>query len=254
MMKQHDFSKWLSGLLEPEAFQDFCVDGLCVEASSEVSRVVTGVSFRDSLIDAAIADGADCIIVHHPNGFWKSEPKIPVGRYGKRLSKLFRHGISLYGFHLPLDGHPEIGNNALIAKAMQMRVVQGFMKEGERTVGVIAEPERALSQDEFLELAGKAFAHGVQNALMFGAKRICRVAICSGSGAGGVEEAISLGADAFITGEIKESVPIACEELGFNLISCGHHRTEIFGVRALAKKIAEDLHIPAKFVDLDNPV
>lgn len=254
MMKLQDFSNWLSGLLEPEAFQDFCVDGLCVEASPNVTRVVTGVSFRDSLIEAAVAEGADAIIVHHPNGFWKNEPKIPVGRYGKRLSKLFRHGISLYGFHLPLDGHPEIGNNALIAKAMQMRVVQGFMKEGERTVGVVAETERPVSHGEFLELAGKAFEHGVQNALMFGTESIRRVAICSGSGASGIEEAIRLGADAFVTGEIKESVPIACEELGFNLISCGHHRTEIFGVQALAKKIAEDLLIPARFVDLDNPI
>lgn len=253
-MKLQDFSNWLNELLEPEAFEDFCVDGLCVEASAEVSRVVTGVSFRDALIDAAIAEGADCIVVHHPNGFWKGESRIPVGRYGARLGKLFRHGISLFGFHLPLDGHPQIGNNALIAKALRMEIRQGFMREGERPVGVVASPERPLSKGEFLSRVSEAFAHGVRDAFMFGAESISRVAICSGNGASGMEEAIRLGCDAFVTGEIKESVPIACEELGFNLVSCGHHRTEIFGVRALAETIERDLKIPAKFIDLDNPI
>jgi len=96
-MKLQDFSNWLSGLLEPEAFQDFCVDGLCVEASESVTRVVTGVSFRDSLIERAIEKKADCIIVHHPNGFWKGDSKIPVGHFGHRLQRLFQNGISLYG-------------------------------------------------------------------------------------------------------------------------------------------------------------
>ncbi len=253
-MKLQDFSNWLSGLLEPEAFQDFCVDGLCVEASESVTRVVTGVSFRDSLIERAIEKKADCIIVHHPNGFWKGDSKIPVGHFGHRLQRLFQNGISLYGFHLPLDGHMEIGNNAQIAKAMRLDIVQGFMREGERTVGVIADFESPVSKRAFLERAENVFVHGVQTALMFGSDSIRRVGICSGSGASGIDEAIALGCDAFITGELRESVPIACEEQRFNLIGCGHHRTEIFGVRALAEKIRTELSIPAEFVDLDNPV
>ena len=253
-MELQDFSNWLSGLLEPEAFQDFCVDGLCVEASTAVTRVVTGVSFRDALIDSAIEKKADCIIVHHPNGFWKSDSKIPVGHFGRRLQRLFQNGISLYGFHLPLDGHMELGNNAQIAKAMRLNLVQGFMREGERTVGVIADFESPVSKKEFLARAESVFEHGVQTALMFGNEKIRRVGICSGSGASGIDEAIGLGCDAFITGELRESVPIACEEKRFNLIGCGHHRTEIFGVRALAEKIRTELSIPAEFVDLDNPV
>lgn len=253
-MELQNFSKWLDELLEPAAFQDYCTNGLCVEASSRISRVVTGVSFRDALIDAAIERNADCILVHHPNGFWKNESRIPVGRYGERLGRLFRHGISLYGFHLPLDAHPEIGNNALIAKAMQMNPVQGFMQEGEKSVGVIAEWDFAISRQEFLDRANAAFEHGVQNAFLFGSEKIKRVGICSGSGASGMDEAIRLGCEAFITGEIKEAVPIACEEGRFNLINCGHHRTEIFGVRALAEKIERELKIPATFVDFDNPI
>jgi len=248
------FSEWLTKLLDPKAFKDYCVDGLCVEASDKVTRVITGVSFRDRLIDAAIEEKADAILVHHPNGFWNGENRILIGKFGERMRRLMQNGISLYGFHLPLDGHMEIGNNALIAKAMGMHILEGFMVEGEKPVGVIAEFDHPLSQSEFISQAKRTFEHGVQNSLMYGAKEIRRVAICSGSGASGIEEAISLGCDAFITGEIKESVPIACEELNFNLISCGHHRTEIFGVRALADKIQNELHIPAKFVDLDNPI
>ena len=253
-MQLNDFSGWLNDLLEPHMFKDYCVNGLCVEASDKVTRVVTGVSFRDRLIDKAIAEGADCIFVHHPNGFWNSDNRVLVGKFGQRMRLLMQHGISLYGYHLPLDGQPEFGNNALIARAFGLNPVGGFMREGERDVGVIAEFSEPMSQSEFLNRAGIAFEHGVQNALMYGKNAIKRVAICSGSGASGIEEAVKLGCDAFITGDIKEAVPILCEEIGFNLISAGHHRTEIFGVRALAEKIQRELNISAEFFDIDNPV
>ncbi|MCQ2088680.1 MAG: Nif3-like dinuclear metal center hexameric protein [Fibrobacter sp.] len=253
-MELSEFSAWLNELLTPQFFNDYCNNGLCVEASDQVTKVVTGVDFRDRLIDAAIEEGADCIIVHHPNGFWKGEDRILTGKFGERMRRLMKHGISLYGFHLPLDGHRGIGNNALIAKAMGLNVVQGFMQEGEGTVGVIGEWDSPATQVEFLESANIAFPLGVQNKLFYGSDRIKRVAICSGSGASGMDEALALGCDAFVTGEIKEAVPILVEEAKFNLISAGHYRTEVFGVRALAQKIAENLQISAKFVDLDNPV
>lgn len=253
-MNISEFSAWLNGLLEPQAFKDYCNNGLSVEASDKVTRIVTGVSFRDRLIDAAIEDGADCIFVHHPNGFWVNENRVLVGKFGERMRRLMQYGISLYGYHLPLDGQPEFGNNALIAKALGLKVVEGFMVEGEKPVGWIGEFDSPVTREEFVAIANRAFEHGVQNALMYGSDSICRVGICSGSGASGIEEAVKLGCDAFITGDIKESVPILCEELGFNLVSAGHHRTEIFGVRALADKVQKELGIPAKFVDIDNPV
>lgn len=253
-MKLSEFSLWLNELLCPGAFQDYCVDGLCVEASDQVTKIVTGVSFRDRLIDAAIEEGADCIIVHHPNGFWKNDDRVLVGKFGERMRRLMQHGISLYGFHLPLDGHVEIGNNALIAKAFGLEKIEGFMREGERTVGVVGEFAEPVSREGFVDLACGVFEHGVQHSLFYGSETVRKVAICSGSGASGIEEAKSLGCDTFVTGEIKEAVPIAVEEAGFNLISAGHHRTEIFGVRALAAKIEAELGIPAKFVDIDNPV
>lgn len=248
------FSAWLNDLLDPCAFNDFCNNGLCVEASDKVTRVVTGVSFRDRLIDAAIEQKADCIIVHHPNGFWKNEDRVLVGKFGERMRRLMKHGISLYGFHLPLDGHMEIGNNALIAKAMGLNIVDGFMREGEKTIGWIGEWETPASISEFMECADSAFHYGVQKKFLYGKDRIKRVAICSGSGASGLDEAIALGCDAYITGDIKESTVIAVEEAEFNLLACGHHRTEVFGVRALAEKIYSELRIPSSFVDIDNPI
>jgi dinuclear metal center YbgI/SA1388 family protein len=249
-----DFSEWLNDLLAPQAFRDYCTDGLCVEASDSVTRVVTGVSFRDRLIDAAIARKADCIIVHHPNGFWQGEDRVLVGKFGERMRRLMQNGISLYGFHLPLDGHREIGNNALIAQALGLVNLEGFMVEGERPVGWVGEFPETLSREDFVVRAGRAFEHGILHKLLFGSENVRKVAICSGSGASGIAEAISLGCDAFITGEIKESVPITVEESRFNLLAAGHHRTEIFGVRALAHKIESELGIPADFVDIDNPV
>lgn len=253
-MKLSEFSFWLDNLLEPWAFKDYCVDGLCVEASDQVTKIVTGVSFRDRLIDAAIEQEADCIIVHHPNGFWNGDNRVLTGKFGERMKRLMKHGISLYGYHLPLDGHPEIGNNALIAAAFGLTNREGFMREGERPVGWTGEFPMALSRQQFLELARNVFPHGGQTELFYGADSIKKVAICSGSGASGIEEALDLGCDAFITGEIKEAVPIAVEEACFNLIAAGHHRTEVFGVRALAEKIQKELSIPANFVDIDNPI
>ena len=253
-MKITDFSAWLDNLLEPQAFKDYCVDGLCVEASDKVTRVVTGVSFRDRLIDAAIENKADCIVVHHPNGFWNGENRVLTGKFGERMRRLMQNGISLYGFHLPLDGQPEFGNNVLIAKALGLKVAGGFMREGERDVGVVAELDAPMGREEFAGLLGKAFPHGVQTALPYGKAEIRKVAICSGGGASGIREAIALGADAYVTGEIKEPTVIAVEEAGFNLFACGHHRTEIFGVRALAQKIEAELGISATFIDIDNPI
>ncbi len=248
------FSGWLDDLLEPKSFEDYCPNGLCVEANDKVTKVVTGVSFRDSLIDAAIEAQADCIIVHHPNGFWKGEDRLLVGKFGERMRRLMQNGISLYGFHLPLDAHMEVGNNVQIAKALGLNVIGGFMQEGEKNIGVVGSWDSPASRAEFQDSACNVFVHGVRDAFFFGPEQIKKVAICSGSGASGIQEAMSLGCDAFITGEIKESVPILCEEKGVNLLTFGHHRTEIFGVRALAEKIQSELNLSAKFVDLDNPV
>ena len=246
---------WLDDLLNPKDFKDYCVNGLCVEANDKVTKVVTGVSLRDQLIDAAIAEKADCIIVHHPNGFWKGESQLPVGKFGERLRKLMNNGISVFGFHLPLDAHREIGNNAIIAKNLGLNPVHEFAYEGMRAIGVIAEWNTPATREEFLDCLNTAFPHGVQNSFFYGSEEIKRVAICSGScSESAVREAIEMNCDAYITGSIKEDIPIFSQENGVNLVSCGHHRTEIYGVCALAEKMQQELGITTKFIDFDNPI
>lgn len=253
-MKQQEFGNWLRNVLEPQKFKDFCPNAICVEASDEVRMVVTGVSFRDSLIDAAIERKADTIFVHHAHGFWNNETRLPVGVLGKKIAKLFAHGISLYGFHLPLDAHPEIGNNALIAKALGANVVQTFIRAGERDIACIAEFPKELDHEAFAKVLNKALPHGANSSFMFGSKIIRKIAICSGSASGDIPEGFELGADVFLTGEIKETTPIVAQENCWNVVACGHHRTEVFGVRAMAEKIQKELGIPAEFVDIDNPI
>lgn len=252
-MKQNEFREKLLELLEPSKFRDFCPNDICVEASSEVNRIVTGVSFRDSLIDSAIARGADTLIVHHAHGFWNNEPRLPVGLFGKKIGKLFTHGISLYGFHLPLDAHLEIGNNALIARALGARITQTFMREG-ADVACLAEFSGKISLRELKGRIEQIIPQGITSSFLFGKKEISQIAICSGSASSGISEGFSLGADAFLTGEIRETTPILAEENGWNIFACGHHRTETFGVRALAEKISSEWNIPAEFVDIDNPI
>ncbi|OIP46969.1 MAG: Nif3-like dinuclear metal center hexameric protein [Fibrobacteres bacterium CG2_30_45_31] len=253
-MQLAEFSRWLGRILTPEKFKDYCPNGLCVEANSQVTHVLTGVSFRESLVDEAIRKGADCIIVHHPHGFWNNDNGLPIGIHGRKIQNLMQHNINLFGFHLPLDGQVEFGNNAQIAKLLGVQVNGGFMKEGEGFVGCLAAFSQPISVPLFMERLDQVFDHGVQQSFFFGKESIQTLAICSGGGASGIPEAISLGVDAYVTGEIKENTPIFVEEAKFNLVTCGHHRTEIFGVRALAKKIEEDLNIRSAFVDLDNPI
>jgi len=253
-MKLTEFTHWLNQVLDPNKFKDYCTDGLNVEASDTVTHIVTGVSFRESLVDKAIEKGADAIIVHHPHGLWNNEPRMPVGPLARKLRKLLTHGISLYAFHLPLDGQPEFGNNAEIARILGLQVQRGFMQEGQATIGCIGTYEKSLTKQNFLDKVNAVFPHGIENAFMNGSDQIQNVALCSGGGTSGIREALALGVDTFFTGEIHESTPIFSEEEGFNLVACGHHRTEIFGVRALAAKIQKELNIPAEFIDIDNPI
>ncbi|MCK9182666.1 MAG: Nif3-like dinuclear metal center hexameric protein [Fibrobacteraceae bacterium] len=253
-MQLSEFSSWLDALLVPSEFKDFCPDGLCVEANDKVTRLVTGVSFSEDLVDAAIERKADCILVHHLHGFWNNERRIPVGPLGRKLKKLFCNGICLYGFHLPLDGHIEVGNNAQIAKAFGLESLEWYMMEGKRPIACTGRYANAISAEGFLAKADAVFPKGFSR-FLFGKKDILKVAVCSGSaGMEGIEASIAQGADILVTGEIRESTPIFLKENGFNLVAAGHYRTEVFGVRALASKIESELGIKAEFVDLDNPV
>jgi len=253
-MRLEHFSNWLRELLRPDQYKDYCPNGLCVEGSDTVTGVVTGVSFRMELIQEAIRVGANCIVVHHPHGFWQNEPRLPIGTLSRKLKVMYENGISLYGFHLPLDGHQEIGNNVLIAQGLQLTIDGTFMREGMADIGVLARATRPFSKDQLKTAFTSLLGHPLVHEFWEGPDEINRIAICSGGGASGFSEAARLGVDAFLTGEVKESTPIWAREEQMHILAGGHHRTEVFGVRALAERIKTDLKLPSFFHDIDNPV
>jgi len=251
----HAFDHWLRTLLKPELYKDYCPNGLLVEGTPTIHKVVTGVSYSMDLIDAAIVQNADAIVVHHAHGFWNNQSKLPVGTFGKKLRKLFAHNISLWGFHLPLDGHPEVGNNIGIARALGVEPFGGFMREGSADVGLLCRFEQVLSPNELHAKVNTLFEGSESRlALMHGPAQIETIAICSGGGASGLDEVVRLGMHAFLTGELKESSPIQAREEGIHLLAYGHHATETFGPRLLADRITKDLGLDAVFVEIENPV
>ena len=254
-MRFSELDKELDLFLRPKDFTDFCPNGLLVDPfpgeDRKVSKVVTGVSLCDELIDRAAEAKADVLVVHHPNGFWKSEKdKRLVGTFGRYMGKLIRAGIALYGYHLPLDAHPVIGNNSCIALRLAYGNETGrFMEQG---IGVTCSTiVNAAVLDNVFPKGWKSFGPALED-------RTYRVGICSGSGTSGLQEAVDRGCDMFITGEIRESTPIFAKENKITVIAAGHHRSEVFGVKALAECIAEPggrFHgCRARFIDIDNPI
>lgn len=257
-MRSYEFEYALNRFLEPEKFNDFCPNGLLIDATGssdhEIKKVVTGVSLREALIDEAIGLHADAIIVHHPNGFWKSEhDKRIVGDNGRYIRKLIKAGIDLYGYHLPLDAHTGVGNNAQIYKLLGLGDTCNAHRFMEQMIGYVGSGKITKEQLEIL------FEHGWQT-LGVPLDESCghNIAICSGSGTSGLQDAYEIGCDVFITGEVRESTTIFAEEHEMTVIAAGHHRSEVFCVSALAKEIDKSdsvfAGVSAEFVNFDNPI
>ena len=249
MMQRDDLARYLDQLLEVPRFRDYCPNGLQVEGRAGVSRLVTGVSASQELIEAAIGAGADALLVHH-GYFWKSEDGRITGTRRRRIGLLLQHDISLFAYHLPLDAHPEHGNNA------QLGALLGFTEKGRAgEQNIVAHGCTAATQP----LA--AFAAHIESRLgraptVIGdpAQRIARIAWCTGGAQGYFEDAIALGVDAFITGEISEPQVHLARESGVAFIAAGHHATERFGVQALGAHLAARFGIEHRFIDVPNPV
>lgn len=252
-------------LLTPGEFKDFCPNGLIVKGSSgdpQVTSVVTGVSLRADLINWAIAKGSNVIFVHHPNGFWFSdkEKRVLDTQYGEYMRMLLQNRISLFGFHLPLDAHPTLGNNASVYKKLGLKGTVMQFSDGPNFDGKPNLPDRFMEANIGFggvgvitdELLRKVFPHGYQ-AFGFESGKEYKVAICTGSGTSELEEARERGYNMFITGEIRESTPIYSAETGMAVIAAGHHRSEIFGVKNIANWLIEN-GVDARFIDLDNSI
>lgn len=248
-MLLNDLRDYIASLLQTGLFKDYCPNGLQVEGRGEVRRIATGVSASQQVLDAAIASGADAILVHH-GYFWRNEEPAITGIKKRRIAQLLRNDVSLLAYHLPLDAHPELGNNARLGKLLGLTEQGRFGEQNIACIGELAAPQ-ALAQ--FTAWIGGRLQRTPQ-VIGDEAKNIRKVAWCSGGAQGYFEAAIDRGVDAYISGEISEQSFHLAQESGVAFIAAGHHATERLGVKALGEHLASQFGLEHQFFDQDNPV
>ncbi|PLW82919.1 Nif3-like dinuclear metal center hexameric protein [Kineobactrum sediminis] len=242
----------LEETLQPQRFQDYCPNGLQVQGKPRVARLVTGVTACQALLDAAIAWQADAVLVHH-GYFWKGESPLIVGMKRRRLGLLLQHDVSLLAYHLPLDAHVELGNNACLGKLLG--IVEQFPMDPSKpealgNIGSLPGPVLASALvSRLATLTGRA-------PLYIGDpdRPVQRLAWCTGAAQSWIEAAYAAGADLFITGEASEQTVHFAREEGIGFIAAGHHATERYGVQALGEHLAGHFGIEHRFIDIENPV
>jgi dinuclear metal center YbgI/SA1388 family protein len=249
MANRVEIDEYLQQLLQPQAFKDYGPNGLQVEGALEVRRIASGVTASLAFIDAAIAEGADTLIVHH-GLFWRGQDGRLTGWLGARVRRLMAAGVNLFAYHLPLDAHAELGNNAQLGLQLGLQAEGRF---GEQALGFIAPAPPALATLPALVQTAQA-ALGREAVVVAGDGRpLRRVAWCTGGAQGYFEGAIAAGADVFLTGEISEPQAHLARETGVAFIACGHHATERYGAPAVAAQVAAHFGLPHRFIEIDNP-
>lgn len=240
----------LDDSLQPQRFTDFSPNGLQVEGRPRISRLVSGVTACQALVDAAVARDADAILVHH-GYFWKGEDSRIQGMKKQRLQTLLRHDINLFAYHLPLDAHPELGNNIQLARVLGVRV-DGGMEPNPLSLGNIGRLDSPMSARDFARHVESALGRSV---LHVGDPddEIATLAWCTGGAQGLIDRARELGVDAYLSGEISEPTTHAARETGLHYFACGHHATERYGVRAVGDWLADEYGLEHIHIDIDNP-
>lgn len=229
---------------------DYCPNGLQVEGRAQVRRIVSGVTASQALLDAAVEVQADVVLVHH-GYFWKNEDARIVGMKQRRLKTLLNHDISLLAYHLPLDVHPEVGNNAQLARVLGLRVDGALEPDNPKSVGLVGSLRAPMSPVEFQRQVHQAL--GREPLLIDGQRPIQRIAWCTGGAQGYIEQAVAAGVDAYLTGEISEPTVHIARENGLSFFAAGHHATERYGVQALGDYLAAQFGIEHRFIDCANP-
>ena len=248
-MQREELDRYLDGLLEVSRFRDYCPNGLQVEGRSEIRRIVSGVTASLELIDAARGAGADAILVHH-GYFWKGEDPCLTGTRRARIASLMAHELNLFAYHLPLDAHAELGNNAQLGMRLGLAETGRFADQDIGFRGRLNAPMR-------LDAFGAHVKHRLgREPLVIGdpAREVQNIAWCTGAAQGFFEEAIRLDPDAFVSGEISEQQVHLARESGVAFIAAGHHATEKYGVQALGEHLAAHFGLEHRFIDIPNPV
>lgn len=246
-MRNTELEHIVNQQLDTASFSDYAPNGLQVEGRGEVASIVTGVTACQALLDEAVRLKADAVLVHH-GYFWKNEAPVIKGMKRNRLKTLLTNDINLYGWHLPLDAHPQLGNNAQLAKLLGIEVqgeVMPLVPWGELDQALTGEELARRIADKL----GREPLHCGDNA----PDQIRRVAWCSGGGQGFIDAAAAFGVDAFITGEVSEQTIHSAREQGLHFFSAGHHATERGGIKALGEWLAENHGLNVTFIDIPNP-
>jgi dinuclear metal center YbgI/SA1388 family protein len=246
MAEREEVEQCLQTLLQPQAFKDYGPNGLQVQGTRPVQRIVSGVTASLAFIDAAIATGADTLLVHH-GLFWRGHDGALTGWLATRVRRLMVADVHLFAYHLPLDAHPELGNNAQLGQRLGLLADARF---GDQALGFIAPADIGLQ--DFVQRAHQQLGRAPVVVAGDG-RRLRRIAWCTGGAQGYFENAIAAGADAFLTGEISEPQTHLARETGVAFLACGHHATERYGAPAVAAHVAAQLGLQHQFIDIDNP-
>lgn len=241
---------YLTEQLNVANIRDFCPNGLQVEGKASIARIITGVTASQALLDQAQERRADALLVHH-GYFWKNEYQPIVGMKHRRIKTLLENDINLFAYHLPLDVHPQWGNNAQLAELMNWQV---------RGAADPTDPACALMLGTCDETSSDDFAMALEQRLqreltcyVASDNRIKRLAWCTGGGQSFIDQAAALGVDAFVTGEVSEQTVHSAREQGIAFFAAGHHATERYGVKALGEHLQQQFEVEVEFIDVDNP-
>jgi dinuclear metal center YbgI/SA1388 family protein len=252
MARRDEIVAYLDELLEIDSFTDYGPNGLQVPGAAEVSLLVTGVSAQRELFERAAESGAELVLCHH-GLFWDFHPRALGAAMKERLKLLFDADISLAGYHLPLDAHPEVGNNALICAALGLERAEPFAEHKGRPIGFVGRSGEGIAFDELRRRCTTAFG---QEPFVWdaGPETVHSVGVVSGGAPGNFGEAIARGVDAFLTGETAEHVMAEARENAVHFIAGGHYATETFGIRRLGELVADRFGVEHRFVDIPNPI
>lgn len=251
-MKTIDFEAYLNALMKPELIKDYCPNGLQVQGGQTITTVVTGVTASQALIDAAIAQKADAIIVHH-GYFWKNESYVIRGMKYNRIKALMDNDINLFAYHLPLDVHKELGNNAQLGLHLNFQNIRSLEEGNEQGLILRGELSEPMTGGQLKAHISAALGRDCLHIDIDDDKPISTVAWCTGGAQGYIDQVALYGIDAFISGEISEQTTHSAKEQGIHYFAAGHHATEIFGVKALAEYLSEHTALDVQFIDIDNP-
>jgi dinuclear metal center YbgI/SA1388 family protein len=251
MVSRDELIGYLDDYLLVQEFRDYGPQGLQVEGRAEVRKVVTAVSSSLELFRRAAEEEADLILVHH-GLLWDRDSRLVRGAFRERLATLLRHDINLAGYHLCLDAHPEVGNNALAVRGLGLTDIQPWCEEGGVGIGFRGRGEPA-GASEWLRRINEFYGSD-SLAFLYGPEPVRSIGVISGGAQRQIQDALAAGLDLYVTGEVSEFVMHTAKEGGIHFVAAGHYNTERIGIRALGEHVAERFGLDVQFIDLPNPV